>query len=98
VTSGYWNRSEETARSFSPDGWLRSGDAGRFEAKGFAHLVERLKDVIVVSGFKVFPHEVEAVATTYPGVLEAAATHQKRQGASVCEVQAQSQCAPRWPC
>ena len=76
VMSGYWRRREETVRALWPDGWLRTGDAGRFDEKGFVYLVERIKDVIVVSGFKVYPQEVEAVAARYPGVIEAAATAQ----------------------
>jgi long-chain acyl-CoA synthetase len=76
VTAGYWQRPEDSAQAFWPGAWLRTGDAGRFDEQGFVYLIERLKDVIVVSGFKVYPQEVEAVATTYPGVLEAAATAQ----------------------
>jgi len=74
VMRGYWHRPEETAGAFWPGNWLRTGDAGRIDEQGFVYLIERLKDVIVVSGFKVYPQEVEAVAATYPGVLEAAAT------------------------
>jgi len=76
VTPGYWQRPEDSARAFWPGAWLRTGDIGRFDEEGFVYLIERLKDVIVVSGFKVYPQEVEAVAATYPGVLETAATAQ----------------------
>jgi len=72
VMRGYWHRPDETARAFWPQGWLRTGDIGRFDEQGFVHLIERLKDVIIVSGFKVYPQEVEAVASGYPGVLEVA--------------------------
>jgi long-chain acyl-CoA synthetase len=77
VMRGYWQRPDDTSQAFWPDGWLRTGDAGHFDEEGFVHLNERLKDVIVVSGFKVYPQEVESVAVTYPGVLEAAATAQR---------------------
>jgi len=77
VMRGYWQRPDDTSQAFWPDGWLRTGDAGRFDDEGFVHLTERLKDVIVVSGFKVYPQEVESIAVTYPGVLEAAATAQR---------------------
>jgi long-chain acyl-CoA synthetase len=76
VTPGYWQRPEDSARAFWPGAWLRTGDIGRFDEEGFVYLIERLKDVIVVSGFKVYPQEVEAVAATYPGVLKTAATAQ----------------------
>jgi long-chain acyl-CoA synthetase len=76
VMRGYWHRPEDTAQAFWPDSWLRTGDVGRVDERGFVYLIERLKDVIVVSGFKVYPQEVEAVAIAYPGVLEAAVTSQ----------------------
>jgi long-chain acyl-CoA synthetase len=72
VMEGYWNMPDETAHVFAPDGWLRSGDMGRMEADGFIKLVDRKKDVIIVSGFKVFPNEVEDVVAMHPGVLEVA--------------------------
>ncbi|MBS0422603.1 MAG: AMP-binding protein [Proteobacteria bacterium] len=81
VMRGYWQRPMDTSQAFWPGAWLRTGDAGHFDDQGFVHLTERLKDVIVVSGFKVYPLEVEAAAATYPGVLEAAATAQ-RDGSS----------------
>ena len=73
VMRGYWNMPDETARVFTPDGWLRTGDIGRMDADGFIRLIDRKKDVIVVSGFKVFPNEVEDVVAMHPGVLEVAA-------------------------
>ncbi|HEX5393908.1 MAG TPA: long-chain-fatty-acid--CoA ligase [Rhodocyclaceae bacterium] len=73
VTSGYWQRPEETALVFHPDGFLRTGDMGYMDKDGFIFLVDRKKDMILVSGFNVYPNEVEAIAVTHPGVLEAAA-------------------------
>ncbi|HSQ09973.1 MAG TPA: long-chain fatty acid--CoA ligase, partial [Burkholderiaceae bacterium] len=62
-----------TAKAFTPDGWLRTGDMGVMDEHGGIRLTDRKKDMIVVSGFKVFPNEVEDVLTTHPGVAEAAA-------------------------
>ena len=73
VMKGYWNRPEETAQVFTPDGWLRTGDMGVMDERGDIRLTDRKKDMIVVSGFKVFPNEVEDVVTAHPGVTEAAA-------------------------
>jgi long-chain acyl-CoA synthetase len=73
VMQGYWHNPEETARVFTADGWLRTGDMGAMDEQGYIRLLDRKKDVIVVSGFKVFPNEVEEVAVMHPGVLEAAA-------------------------
>jgi long-chain acyl-CoA synthetase len=73
VMLGYWGRPDETARVLTADGWLQTGDIGAFDAEGFLKLLDRKKDMINVSGFKVFPNEVEDVAGQYPGVLEAAA-------------------------
>ena len=72
VMQGYWERPGETRLVLTADGWLRTGDIGVFDAEGFLKLVDRKKDMIIVSGFKVFPNEVEDVVTTHPGVLEAA--------------------------
>ena len=72
VMAGYWQRPEETAKVLSPDGFLRTGDIGIMDAKGFVRLVDRKKDMIVVSGFKVFPNEIEQVVAMHPGVLECA--------------------------
>src|SRR2546421_529243 len=76
VMRGYWNRPEETAKVMLPDGYLRTGDVGRMDARGFVYIEDRKKDMILVSGFNVYPNEVEAVAVTHPGVLEAAAVAQ----------------------
>jgi long-chain acyl-CoA synthetase len=73
VMAGYWERPEETAKVLFGDGWLRTGDIGRLDTKGYLFIEDRKKDVIVVSGFKVFPNEIEDVATLQSGVREAAA-------------------------
>ena len=71
VTRGSWNAPEETAQAFFPGGWLRTGDLGRIDERGTVEFVERRKDVIVVSGFKAYPSEIEAVALEHPGVKDA---------------------------
>lgn len=73
VMRGYWNAPEETAQAFFPGGWLRTGDLGRMDERGALEFVERRKDVIVVSGFKAYPAEIEAVARAHPGVKDAGA-------------------------
>jgi long-chain acyl-CoA synthetase len=73
VMRGYWNAPEETAQAFFPGGWLRTGDLGRMDARGWVEFVERRKDVIVVSGFKAYPSEIEEVALQHPGVRDAGA-------------------------
>jgi long-chain acyl-CoA synthetase len=73
VMAGYWGRPDETANVMFGDGWLRTGDIGRIDDKGFVFIEDRKKDVIVVSGFKVYPNEIEDVATLQKGVREAAA-------------------------
>ncbi|HQR04421.1 MAG: long-chain-fatty-acid--CoA ligase [Proteobacteria bacterium] len=73
VTPGYWNRPDETAKVFHSDGFLRTGDMGYVDARGFVYLVDRKKDMILVSGFNVYPNEVEAAVMEHPGVLEVAA-------------------------
>jgi long-chain acyl-CoA synthetase len=73
VMRGYWNAPEETARVFTSDGWLRTGDIGCMDERGFIEFRERKKDVIVVSGFKAYPSEIEDVAMMHPGVKEAGA-------------------------
>jgi long-chain acyl-CoA synthetase len=73
VMKGYWNRPEESAHVFTSDGWLRTGDMGVMDASGSFRITDRKKDMISVSGFKVFPNEIEDVLTMHPGVLEAAA-------------------------
>jgi len=79
VMKGYWNRPDETAKVMLPGGWLRTGDVGRMDAKGFVYIEDRKKDMILVSGFNVYPNEVESAAVTHPGVLEAAAVAQPDQ-------------------
>ena len=73
VMRGYWNRPDETAKVFTPSGWLRTGDMGVMDERGSIRVTDRKKDMIVVSGFKVFPNEVEDVLAMHPGVLEAGA-------------------------
>ena len=71
VTSGYWQQPEETRAAFFADGWFRTGDIARVDAQGYYFLLDRLKDMILVSGFNVFPNEVEEVVAMHDGVLEA---------------------------
>ncbi len=73
VMKGYWNRPEETAKVLLPDGFLLTGDVGIMDEKGFVRIVDRKKDMILVSGFNVYPNEVEDAVATHPGVLEVAA-------------------------
>lgn len=72
VMAGYWQRPDETAKVLGADGFLHTGDIGVMDAKGFIRIVDRKKDMIVVSGFKVFPNEIEQVVMMLPGVLECA--------------------------
>jgi long-chain acyl-CoA synthetase len=85
VMKGYWNRPEESAHVFTADGWLRTGDMGVMDERGNIRITDRKKDMIVVSGFKVFPNEIEDVLTAHGGVLEAAAigVHDARSGEAV---------------
>jgi long-chain acyl-CoA synthetase len=76
VTVGYWKRPDETAKVMLPGGWLRTGDIGRMDERGYVFIEDRKKDMILVSGFNVYPNEVEAVAASHPGILEAAAVAQ----------------------
>lgn len=73
VMKGYYNRPEETAKTFTEDGWLCTGDIGAMTADGFFKVVDRKKDMILVSGFNVFPNEIEDVLASNPKILEAAA-------------------------
>ncbi|MEZ5544514.1 MAG: AMP-binding protein [Lysobacteraceae bacterium] len=73
VMAGYWQRPEETAAVLSPDGWLRTGDVAKMDEKGYFYIVDRKKDMILVSGFNVYPNEIEDVVAQLPGVLEVAA-------------------------
>jgi long-chain acyl-CoA synthetase len=72
VMTGYWEKPEANAAAFTADGYFRTGDVGVFDEKGFLKIVDRKKDMIIVSGFNVYPNEVEAVATACPGVMECA--------------------------
>jgi long-chain acyl-CoA synthetase len=67
---GYWNMPAETARTLTADGWLRTGDIAVMSPDGFLKIVDRKKDMIIVSGFKVFPNEVEDVVSAHEQVLE----------------------------
>lgn len=73
VMAGYWQRPDETAKVMTADGWFKSGDIGVMDARGYFKIVDRKKDMILVSGFNVYPNEVEDVVSTLPGVLECAA-------------------------
>ncbi|MEE9597462.1 MAG: AMP-binding protein, partial [Acidiferrobacterales bacterium] len=73
VMRGYWNRPEETTKAISKDGWFRTGDIGRMDEKGYVYIEDRKKDMILVSGFNVYPNEIESVVVAHDGVLEAAA-------------------------
>jgi len=73
VMAGYWKQPAETARVMTPDGFFRSGDMGFMDERGYTKIVDRKKDMILVSGFNVYPNEIEEVAVMHPGVLEAAA-------------------------
>ena len=72
VMRGYWNKPEANAAAFTADGYFRTGDVGCFDAQGFLKIVDRKKDMIIVSGFNVYPNEIEAVVTDCPGVAECA--------------------------
>jgi long-chain acyl-CoA synthetase len=73
VMAGYWNRPDETAKVMTPDGFFRSGDIGVMSSDGSIKIVDRKKDMILVSGFNVYPNEIEQVVSLHPGVLECAA-------------------------
>ncbi len=73
VMKGYWQRPEETAKTIDADGWLHTGDIARMDENGFFYIVDRKKDMILVSGFNVYPNEIEDVIAMMPGVAEVAA-------------------------
>ena len=73
VMMGYWNRPEETAAVLDEEGWLRTGDIAEIDARGFVRIVDRKKDMILVSGFNVYPNEVEEIVSKHPEVLEVGA-------------------------
>jgi long-chain acyl-CoA synthetase len=70
--AGYWNRPDETAKVMTADGYFRTGDIGLMTADGYTKIVDRKKDMILVSGFNVYPNEIEEVIASHPGVLECA--------------------------
>jgi long-chain acyl-CoA synthetase len=72
VMAGYWNRPDETAKVMTADGYFKSGDVGVMDERGYVRIVDRKKDMILVSGFNVYPNELEAVVSSHPGVLEVA--------------------------
>ena len=72
VMAGYWNRPDETAQVMTADGYFRTGDIGVMDENGYTKIVDRKKDMILVSGFNVYPNELEEVIASHPGVLECA--------------------------
>jgi long-chain acyl-CoA synthetase len=72
VMKGYWNNPKETAACLSDDGWLRTGDVGRFDEDGYLYLIERMKEMIKYKGYQVAPAELEALLHEHPAVLDAA--------------------------
>ncbi|MEY3447172.1 MAG: hypothetical protein RIR45_1927 [Pseudomonadota bacterium] len=72
VMAGYWQRPDETAKSMTPDGYFKTGDVGVMDARGFFKIVDRKKDMILVSGFNVYPTELEDVVSSMPGIMECA--------------------------
>ncbi|OEZ94217.1 long-chain-fatty-acid--CoA ligase [Duganella phyllosphaerae] len=72
VMAGYWNRADETAKTMTADGYFKTGDIGIMDERGYTRIVDRKKDMIIVSGFNVYPNEVEGVVAGHPGVLEVA--------------------------
>jgi len=72
VMAGYWNRPDETAKSMTADGFFKTGDVGIMDERGYTRIVDRKKDMILVSGFNVYPNEIEGVVAAHPGVLEVA--------------------------
>ena len=73
VMEGYWHRADETEKVMLPGGWLRTGDLGRFDDKGFVYIEDRKKDMIIVAGFNVYPNEIENIVVEMEDILEAAA-------------------------
>ena len=71
--AGYWNRPDETAKVMTRDGFFRSGDIGFMDDRGYVKIIDRKKDMILVSGFNVYPNEIEEVVSACPGVVECAA-------------------------
>jgi long-chain acyl-CoA synthetase len=76
VMAGYWQRPDETAKVMTADGYFRTGDVGTMDERGYFKIVDRKKDMILVSGFNVYPNEIEDVVSNLNGVLECAAVGQ----------------------
>lgn len=72
VMKGYWKKPEETEKVIDDNGWLHTGDIARIDERGFIYLLDRKKDMIIVSGFNVYPNEIEDILTSHPGIREAA--------------------------
>ena len=70
VMQGYWNLPEETSNAFTKDGWLKTGDVAKMDGNGYFYIVDRIKDMILVSGFNVYPNEIESVIVEHESVLE----------------------------
>ncbi len=79
--TGYYNQPEENAKAFTADGFMRTGDIGIIDAQGYTRIIDRKKDMILVSGFNVFPNELEQVISLCPGVVECAADWRARREA-----------------
>src|SRR5690606_16105696 len=77
VMDGYWNKPHENEQAMTPDGFVKSGDMGVMDEAGYITIVDRKKDMINVSGFNVYPNEIESVVAEHPGVLEVAAVSMK---------------------
>lgn len=73
VMKGYWQKPEETEKVLTPDGWFKSGDIAKIDDEGYVYIVDRIKDMILVSGFNVYPNEIDDVVSNHEGILEAAA-------------------------
>ena len=73
VMKGYWQRPDETAKTITEDGWIKTGDVAVIQDDGFVRIVDRKKDMILVSGFNVYPNEIEDVVTSHPEIVECAA-------------------------
>jgi long-chain acyl-CoA synthetase len=84
VMREYWNRPDETAKVMFPERWLRTGDIGHMDERGYVYIQDRKKDMILVSGFNVYPNEVEEVVAAHPGVLEAAAIAEPDERSGEC--------------
>ena len=86
VMKGYFNEPERTAETITPDGWLKTGDIGIMDARGYLRITDRIKDMFIVGGFNAYPAEIEGVLLRYPGVAQAAVigVPDERQGEVGC--------------